>query len=196
MFSGRIPQTLFIVLATVGLFALYQYNQTRSSEQPVIQPDTDMAWIAKNTTIWQINAENIYILTSPQAQHNQATEQTDFTQPNAWIWQNEKITQIRAEHGILIQQQDLILKQNVLLNQFATNSEANTPPDTTISTERLHYQIPQALIVTDEVVKIQSQQSRQSEPSKPMQTQGTGMSIDLNAKTLELHANVRTTLQP
>lgn len=177
---------IFILLISAVVLWVTNQNRLDTTVTPVQNPASTYNWQTQNTTIWTLSPNqpnNQSIMQASQVTFQENTNTSEFTHPELYQIDRTSHTQLNSDKALGVNDETLEFISNVIVIQQDTEAQTHTQ----IKTERLHYHIDQQKVYTESLVNIETDAGK---------TQGQGLEIDIQKKTLQLDHNVKSVFTP
>lgn len=177
---------IFILLISTIVLWVTNQNRLDTTTTPVQSSTSTYNWQTQNTTIWTLSPKepnNQSVMQASQVTFQEKTNTSEFTNPKLYQIDSTSHTQLNSDKAFGLGDETLEFIDNVIVTQRDTEAQTNTQ----IKTERLHYHIDQQKIYTKSHVNIETDSGK---------TEGQGLEIDLQNKTLQLDHKVKSVFTP
>lgn len=177
---------LSLLLAIIALWITNQQSTTDSEQQNISGDRMDYSWQALNTTIWKVTQDSQAQKTIIQADsflYKNESKESQFTQPDVMIINQNSNTQVTSQKGHSINDQLITFEKDVAVTQKNIDAQQTTQ----LTTERLHYNVETNQVFTDQTVLVKQGSS---------QITGKGLQADLKSLEYEFKSDVKGVYHP
>ncbi len=174
-----------IGLAVLALWITEQQDSQQKTPKNIPTLENSYSWQSSQSTTWKINRNELNQQTTLQTEtlrYQEATKQSDFTNPVITHTQTDRLVIIKSQQGQTSNDESIRLSGDVIIKQTTIDpSSANTTIDnktqnSTLSTEYITYNANNSELHTDAKVTI-------TQPNSKM----TATGLKANLETGEYH---------
>jgi len=187
----RLSRARIIVYAFIlSILALWINNQqsgSKPSQTEHAKIQQSYSWQSSQSTAWQIDRQKPNEQTTIQTatwHYQEATQQSDFTQPVITLVKPEGTTTISSQNGQSLNDNIISLSGQVVISQMPNQDKPGQTQLSTLSTDKITYNISQGDLHSDDKITI-------SQPTGI--TTGTGLNANLQSGYYHILSDVKGT---